>query len=103
MKRNVLTLSAVDQHIVVAEVDLVLTRRHLVMRRFDLEAHRLEREHDLAADVLAEIDRREIEVAGRVVRLGGRHAVLRLEEEELRFRARVHHVAGARRRGRSRA
>ena len=63
-----------DQHVVVAEVDLVLARRHLVVRGLDLEAHRLEREDDLAADVLAEIDRREVEVAGGVVRFGRRAA-----------------------------
>ena len=41
------------QHIVVAEVDFVLAGRHLVVRRFDVKAHGLEREHDLAPHVLA--------------------------------------------------
>ena len=64
------------------------------MRRLDLEAHRLEREHDLPPDVLAEIDGREIEVAGGVVGLGGGLAVTRLEQEELGLGAGVHREAG---------
>jgi hypothetical protein len=71
------------QHVVVAEVDLVLARRHLVVGGLHVEAHRLEREHDLPAHVLALVDRREVEVPARVVRLGGGLAVAALEQEEL--------------------
>ena len=86
-----------DQRVVVAEVDFVLARRHLVMRRLDVKSHLLERQHDLAADVLAEIDRRQIEVAAGVVRLGRRLAVrTALEQEELGLGPGVHREALAR-------
>ena len=81
------------QHVVVAEVDLVLAGRDLVMRGLDVEAHLLEREDDLAAHVLAEIDRRQVEVAAGVVRLGRRLAVAPLEQEELGLGAGVHREA----------
>ena len=81
------------QHVVVAEIDLVLAGRDFVMRGFDVKPHLLEREHDLAAHVLAEIDRREIEVSGGVVRFGGGLAVAALEEEELRLWSRLHREA----------
>ena len=71
------------QHVVVPEVDLVLAPGRLVMRGLDLEPHLLEHQHDLATDVLALIHRREVEVARRVVRLGRRLVVSRLEQEEL--------------------
>jgi hypothetical protein len=43
-KRNVAMWSAVRERVGVAEIDLVLPVRHLVMRRLDLEAHLLERD-----------------------------------------------------------
>ena len=39
----------------VLEVDLVLARRHLVVRRLDLEPHRLEHLDDVAPRLLAEV------------------------------------------------
>ena len=75
------------------KIDLVLAGRDLVMRGFDVHAHLLERDDDFAADVFTEIDRREIEVAGRVVRLGGGLAVAAQEQEELGFRPRHHREA----------
>ncbi len=81
------------QHIVVAEIDLVLAGRDLVMRGLDVKAHRFERQHDLAAHVLALVHRTQIEIARAVVRLGRRHAVFRLEEKELGFGPRVHREA----------
>ena len=48
-----------------------------VMRRLDVESHLLERQHDLAPDVLTQIDGREVEVAAGVVRFGRRLAVPR--------------------------
>jgi len=59
----------------------MLARRDFVVGRLDVESHRFEREDDLAADVFALIDGAEVEVAGRVVRLGRRHAVLRLKRK----------------------
>ena len=53
----------------VAEVDLVLAVRHLVVRRLHLESHLLEVVHDRAPRILAEVHRREIEVRADVVRL----------------------------------
>ncbi len=85
------------QHVVVAEVDLVLARRDFMVRRFHVKAHGLEREHDLAAHILALVHRAQIEVARRVVGVGGRHAVLRLEEEELGLGPGLHRVALGRR------
>ena len=78
-------MSAVRSTVVVAEVDLVLSRRHLVVRRLDLEPHVLESEDDLPPDLLALIDRCEIEVAAGIVRSGQRLTVSGLEEEELRL------------------
>ena len=88
-----------DQHVVLAEVDLVLAGGDLVVRRLDVDADRLERQDDLPPHVLAEVDGREVEIAGGVVRVGGGLAVARLEEEELRLRSAVHRVAGGRRLG----
>ena len=86
------------QRVGVAEVDLVLAVRDLVVRRLDLESHLLEHVHDRAPRVLAEVHRREIEVRADVVRLGRRLAVRpALEHEELGFHPRVHRVAHARR------
>ena len=82
------------QRIVIAEVDLVLARRDLVMRGLDVKSHLLEREDDFAADVFAEIDRRQVEIAAGVVRLGRRLAVAApLEQEELRLGSRLHREA----------
>ena len=88
-----------DEHVVLAEIDLVLRGGDLVVRRLDVDADRLEGEHDLPAHVFAEVDRGEVEVAGGVVGLGGRPAVARLEQEELGLGAAVHRVAGGRRAG----
>ena len=75
----------------IAEVNLMLARRHLVVRRLHLEAHELEAIDDDTADLLALVHRAEVEVAGEVVRAGGGRAVGRLlEEEELRLAARHH-------------
>ena len=81
------------QHVVVAEIDLVLAGRDFVMRGLDVESHLLEREDDLAAHILAEIDRREIEVAGGVVGLGRRLAVAALKQEELGLGPGLHREA----------
>ena len=65
----------------VLEVDLVLAGGDLVVRRLDLEAHRLEGDDDVPPGVLAPVDGREVEVAalrracrrrGRRRRRGGR-------------------------------
>ena len=65
---------AVSTACAVLEVDLVLAGRDLVVRGLDLESHGLEREYDLAPTLLTEIRRRQVEVPGRVVRLGRRLA-----------------------------
>src|SRR4029078_12392341 len=63
------------------------------MRRLDVEPDRLERENYLAADVFALIDRRQVEIAARVVRLGGGRAVAPREQEDLGLGPRVHREA----------
>ena len=85
------------QHIVVAEVDLVLAGRHLVVRRFDVKAHGFEREHDLAPHVLAHVHGAQVEIAGGVVRFGRRDAVPGLKQEELGLGPGLHRVAPGRR------
>ena len=83
-----------DQRVVVAEIDLVLARRDLVVRRLDVKSHLLEREDDLAANVFTQIDGRQIEVAARVVRLGRRLARRPpLKEKELGLGAGLHREA----------
>ena len=81
------------QHVVVAKIDFVLSRRDLVVRRLDVKSHRLEREDDLAPHVLAHVDRAQVEVARRVVRFGCRDAILRLEQKELGLGSGVHRIA----------
>ena len=53
----------------IPEVDLVLAVRDFVVRRLDLESHLLEHVHHRAPRILAEVGRREIEVAADVVRV----------------------------------
>ena len=80
--------------LVVLEVDLVLARRHLVVRRLHLEAHRLQHDHDVAPALLPLVHRGEVEIAADVVGLEQRVAVgVLLEEEELGLRAGHHGVA----------
>ena len=82
------------ERVSVAEVDLVLADRDLVVRGLDLEAHLLERDLDVAPAVLAAVDRGDVEVRRGVVRVDGRVAVaVELEEEELGLGADVHRVA----------
>ncbi len=54
------------QRVRVAQVDLVLGRRDLVVAGLDADAHLLEREHGLAAQVAGAVERRQVEVAALV-------------------------------------
>ncbi len=66
----------------------------LVVRGLDLEAHLLQREHDVAARLFAPIDGRQVEVGALVVRVDDRVPVgVAPEEEELRLGAGDEHVA----------
>ena len=56
----------------ITEVDLVLAVRDLVMRRLHLETQLLERIHDRASRILAQVHRREVEVAPDIVCVGCR-------------------------------
>src|SRR4029450_7618903 len=78
------------EDVVVTEINLVLARRDFMVRRFDVKSHLLECKHDLAADVFAQVDGREVEIASGVMRLGGRLAVAPLKQEELRLRSGFH-------------
>ena len=55
------------QRVGVAEVDLVLARRHLVMRRLHLEPHQLEVLHHHPADLFAPVHGAQVEVRAGVV------------------------------------
>ena len=69
----------------------MLPRRHLVVRRLDLEAHLLQVGDDQPPRLLAPVHRADVEVAGDVVHLGRRAAArVLVEEEELRLDARHH-------------
>ena len=72
------------QRVGVAQVDLVLARRALVVAELDRDAHGLEHRDRGAAEVVAVAVRHVVEVAGLVDRLGAlaRDPAL-LEEEEL--------------------
>ena len=70
----------------VAQVDLVLARRVLVVAVLARDAHRLEREDGLAAQAARHVHLGEVEVAGAVERLG---RVGRAEVEELHLGAGV--------------
>ena len=96
--RNVAMLSAVRHRVGVAEVDLVLAVRDFVVRGLHFEPHLLEHVDDRAARLLAEVHRREVEVAADVVRRRRRPALApRPEQEELRLHPGVHRVAELRR------
>ena len=77
--RQVMTSSAIFSASPWREVDLVLARPALVVGEVHADAELLEREDGLAADVGAGVERREVEVAALVERLG----VLVVAEEEV--------------------
>ena len=77
----------------VAKIDLVLPRGDLVMPGLHFESHRDEIFHDKPADFLRAVDRRLIEIAAAVVRLGRRLALgVELKNEELGLHAGHHFV-----------
>ncbi len=83
-----------DERIGVLEVDLVLAGGHLVVGGLDLETHLRELLDDHPPDLLALVERAQVEVGAGVVRRGGGRAVGRvLEEKELRFTPRHHREA----------
>ena len=78
----------------IAEVDLVLARRHLVVPRLDFEAHGDEILDDQPPDLLRPIHRRLVEVAALVVGVrGGIAAGIELKDEELRLHPGHHGIA----------
>ena len=83
------------QRVGVAQVDLVLARRDLVVAELDADAHLLERHDRLAAQVAGDVERRQVEVAALVEAAPA--AVRRLEVEVLQLRADVERVAEVRR------
>ena len=86
-----------DQHVSalervgVAEVDLVLADRDLVVRGLKMEAHRVQHVVHGAPYLNALVHRTDVEVAGLVVRIDGGVALgVVVEDEELGFRADAH-------------
>ena len=67
--RNVMTLSAIVERVGVAQVDLVLAGRVLVVAVLDRDAHRLERVDGALAQVGGDVGGGEVEVGGVVERL----------------------------------
>ncbi len=68
----------------VAEIDFVLAGPLLVVRGFRLDAHFLERQADLTADVFRLVQRCDVEIFAVVVRDGGRvPGLVHLEQVEL--------------------
>ena len=95
--RDLLHRQAVGHHVVghrqrvgVAQVDLVLARRDLVVHVLDRDAHRLEVLHRALAVVGRDVERRLVEVAALIEE---RRVVDRLEVEVLELRADVERVA----------
>ena len=75
------------QGVGVAEVDLVLAGRDLVVGVLDADAHLLHEEDGVAAQVGGDVQRREVEVAALVERFR-RVGALEVEVLELRARRR---------------
>ena len=71
----------------------MLPGRDLVVGGFDIKPHLLERQHDFAPHIFTQVDRREIEVATRIVGFGGGLAVAALKQEELGLGSRLHRKA----------
>src|SRR5436190_582355 len=74
----------------VTQVDLVLARTELVKAVLDGNAHGLERDDGLTAQVAHHVELREVEESRVVERRGG---VVRLEDEELHLRRDVEREA----------
>ena len=72
------------QRVGVAQVDLVLAGRDFVVAVLDADAHLLEREDRLAAQVAGDVERRQVEVAALVERRRALSDVLEVEELQLR-------------------
>ena len=66
-----MTVSAIVEGVGVAEVDLVLARRVLVLGVLDRDAHVLEGEHGPLAQVDGEVGHGQLEVGAGVERFGG--------------------------------
>ena len=82
------------QRVIISKINLMLRRRHLVVGRLDLKAHRLQCQHHIAPCILAEIYRTEIKIARFLVRDGGRlPVVVRVVEEKLTLRSHVKLIA----------
>ena len=76
------------QRVGIAKVDLVLPRAAFVVGAFGLNAHLLQHQADLPADVLAPVVGSDVHVAGLVVGDGGVSAVLvQLKQIEFHFGA----------------
>ena len=80
--RSVITLSAIDERVGVAQVDLLLARRDLVVAELHRDAHGLQREDRLAAEVVRHVVRGQVEVAAGVGRLRRGAVVGQVTEQE---------------------
>ena len=85
-----MTWSAMVSDVLVAQVDLVLRRGHLVVGVLHLDAHRVQSVDGVAAQVATGVERGQVEVAAPVEHFG---AAAVLEVEELELGPDVHGVA----------
>ena len=78
----------------ILEVDLILTGSRFMVRAFGHDAHLLERQAYLAADILALIQRRDIHIASVIVGNSGSVSVfISLEKIELHLGLEVEAIA----------
>ena len=82
------------QSLVISEIDFMLRRRNLMMRRCDLKSHLLQSQHHITSCVLPEINRSDIEISSSLMRKSRRETVLvRMEQEKFALRSGIESVS----------
>ena len=83
-----------DQSFIIAEINLMLGRGNLMMRREYLKSHLLQCEHHIPPGIFPEVNRSHIKIPALLVGQGGGKSVLiRVEKEKLTLRSRVQRIA----------
>ena len=82
------------QRLVIAEVNLVLGRRHLMVGSLDLEPHFLQCQHHIPPCIFSEIHRPQIEIAGLLMGDRRRHRIfIRIKKKKLTLRPDLESIA----------